>query len=177
MNSMNRRQVIVLLGGTTLAGCAGASGQIPLYVAALRAVGQQALLSLPQLKTAGLSGPTADTIAKALTEISTVGQAISDAASATDGQSTLIKIEGYINAIAPLAVPFAALVPGGALIGLVVAALPAIEFAVNLTVSLLTPPAKVLASTAPKPAGAARGVIAVLTPEQALAELLRRSGR
>ena len=165
-----------------LAGCPSAGTQVPLFVSAIKAIGQQALLSLPQLQAAGLSGASAAKAQTIVDQIEKIAGAISDAATATDGQSTLIKIEGYINALAPIVATFASLIPGGAVIGLVVAALPAIEFAVNMTVSLLTPTAKAIASSAPiVPAGPSGAVNSAAPPEVIAAtpylnELLHRAG-
>lgn len=162
---MNRRFIITAAAmlpiGYVVSGMSSCGGgvatQVPLYVAAIEAVGQQALLALPQLIGAGLSGTAASSATTIINQISNVGKAISAAATATESQNSLIQIEGYINALAPIVASFASVIPGGAIIGLIVAALPAIEFAVNLGVTLLSPQAQQLAATAPPVAAAPTG--------------------
>jgi hypothetical protein len=140
---------------------------------------------MPQLTKAGLSGATVTTVSTAITAISAAGNDISAAATATQGQSTLIQIEGYVNAIAPDVLPFVSLIPGGGILALVIAALPAIEAMLNFAVSLLSAEAKTIAvaATPPTPAPTSAARMAATAPganptsAAALAELLRLAGR
>ena len=181
MNPITRRDLIygaaLIPVGIALADCS--PNVEPTFVAALQAVGQEISLALPQLQKAGLSNNLAGTIAKAITAIEAAASGVGMATTATQGQSVLIQIEGDINAIVPVVAPFVALVPGGAIISLVIAALPAIEAMVNFGVSLLSNQAKQVAATAVVPTPAAGSLArseAPIDPAQAaLAELLRRA--
>ncbi len=134
--------------GIALASCAGGN-QVPAWVAAIAAIGREAVLILPQLVAAGLPGAAASQAAAIIGSIQNVAQTISAASTAAQGQAALGQIEIYINAVAPIVADYAGLVPGGSILGLIVAALPAVELAVNVIVDLLTPQAKALAGTAP----------------------------
>lgn len=182
MDQIDRRALLALAASAPiLAACP--AGQIPLYVSAIQSLGQDALLVMPQLTAAGLSGNAASTAANIVNGITAAAGIIGATSTQAQGATALTQIELYINALAPFAASFAGLVPGGSMIGLIVAALPAIEEAVNLVVTLITNEAKSLAATAPKPAAAMRSTAtvltgpALLTPNQALAELLRQAGR
>lgn len=168
-----------LLAGTallTVAACDQFTTQVPLWVSAIQAIGQETVAIMPQLTAAGLSGDAATHATSIIAQIQTATTAITTAATAAQGQSTLVQIETYVNALAPYIAQYAALVPGGSVIGLIVAALPAIELALNLAVNILTNEAKALAQTAPKPAAAVPGrAAAPLSPEQALQLLLQRA--
>lgn len=172
-NEMTRRAL--LLGTTALVGCSSINQAVPVWVAALQAVGEEFQLVMPQLQGAGLSGANA-AVATTVIQNAEKALAVIDATSTqTQGQSTLITVEQYINALAPLVIPFASLIPGGAAIGLIVAALPAIELAVNLGASLLSTQAQALAASAPKVASAVYGrASAPLTAQQALDILLAK---
>ena len=161
---MRRRDFLATLAaGTALAACAG---QVPVaqWVAGLQAVGQEFSLVAPQLQAAGLGGSALAQAQSIIGQIIAAAGAISNASAAAQGQSTLLQIEGYINALAPLVAPFAAGVPG---LGLIVAALPAIEALLNVT-SALVPATQQLVAAHPT---AAR-----MSAQQALAELLRQTG-
>jgi hypothetical protein len=164
-----------LLGGTALAGCTIGGVPIPTWITGLRAIAKEVQLVLPQLQAVGLIGNAALNVGVIADKIVAAIGAIGDAATLSQGQSVLTAVETYINALAPLVAPFVALVPGGAIISLIVAALPELEVLLNLAVTVLTPPTKALMTSAPRPAGAARGVVTVLTPNEALAELMRRA--
>ena len=172
---MNRRHV--LLSGASLivlAGCtAGGTNQIPLWVAGIQAVAQELTNDLPTiLQAAGASGSGAS-IQSIINKIVAAASAISAASTQVQGQGVLQQIEGYVNSLAPLVAPFAASVPG---LGIVIAALPAIELGLNVLTSFLSPQAKALGATvAPT---ARRGVaIGYLSPQEALAILLQRTGK
>lgn len=154
-------------GALMLAGCAGSStGSVSVWIAGLQAIETEVQALLPAIATA-TSVPAAT-----LTEITTILQGISTALSTVGtasttltGQSVLAQVEGYINALAPLILPFISVIPGGQYISLIVAALPAIETALNF-ISNLTAQALSLATAAPVVASARlRGPAAVaLTP-------------
>ncbi len=151
--NLSRRHLMLLAGGAAVAplvGCASVNSQVPSWVAALEAIATEAGSILPQLEAAGLSGADAAKAQQIVAEIQSALKVINIASSETQGQSALATVEGYINALAPLALPFVSLIPGGTVVGLIVAALPAIELALNFIVSLLTPQAKELAASAPK---------------------------
>src|SRR6185312_3303581 len=177
---LSRRRLLaataIVPAAVVLAACPGPVA-VPAFVAALQSVGQDVLLAMPQLLKAGLSGATAATVNTAINAISQVGNDVSAASTATQGQSALIQIEGYVNAIAPDVLPFLPLIPGGSIIAIVIAALPAIEAMLNFAASLLSAEAKAVAATAQVPAPAAstlRRMGATVDPSQAaLEELLR----
>lgn len=172
---MNRRHI--LLSGVAvvaLAGCTTAGpNPVPLWVAGIQAVAQEFTNDLPAiLQAAGASGSGAS-IQSIIDKIVAAASAISSASTQVQGQSVLQQIEGYVNSLAPLVAPFAASVPG---LGIVIAALPAIELGLNVLTSFLSPQAKALGATvAPT---ARRGVaIGYLSPQEALVILLQRTGK
>lgn len=190
--TIDRRRAIVLLGGTALvAGCVG--GADPTFqraVAALQAVAKEVVLVGPQF--AALTDPssgarlvpqsTLDQILGYDRQISAAAAAIQAAHDAAQGQDILIKVELYVNALAPIIEPFVAAAanaaaPGtGLIVALVFAALPEIELLLNVAVSQLTPLVKQIAQKAP--ASARVGV--VLAPAGGPAtpnvdELIRRA--
>jgi hypothetical protein len=183
MNQLTRRQALALMGTTTLAACAGGSALVPSWVGAIEAIGQQVALDAPQLKVAGLPAASLTQVSSIDGQIESAAAAIGAESTATQGQSTLIQIEGYVNAVAPIVEPFletaaGAAVPGGGFaIALIVAALPALEFALNMTVSQLTAQAQAIGAKAVLPASAVFGSGAMDRSQQALNELLRRAGK
>lgn len=134
-----------------LAGC-GILPVIPVasWVAGIQAIGTEIATLLPGL--AGIAGIPASTVAQItqiITEIEQIAAGIGIASSASAGQTALQAIEALINTLAPLLLPILSLIPGGAIIGIIVAALPAIEAALGMVISLLTPPAMALSARAP----------------------------
>ena len=156
MNKISRRALLgatALIPAAVLAGCSNGV-VVAQYVAAIRAVGQEAVNIVPELTAAGIKVPSQ--VAQYATDIVNVAGGIGSAATATQGASTLNTIEGYINALAPILVPIlSAAVPGaGAAIGLIVAAIPAIEALINVAAAQiqgLTAQAQTLAKDAPTP--------------------------
>lgn len=138
--------------------CNGTAGLLaPIAVSAFQAVGKEAVLIAPQLVQYGLSQADADNIVAGAKIVAAVAGAITGTSTALQGADTLSKIEAYVNAVAPIVAPFAPLIPGGTVIGLVIVALPEIEMAINFGASLLSQMAKQVAATAPPlPAAAAR---------------------
>lgn len=195
--NINRRHALALLGSTALlAGCTAA--QVAQWVAAEQAIAQEFTIVQPELIALGYNPAqkiTIDGVALDITGIAgliqNVTTALSAASTVSEGQSTLIMIETYVNAMTPVIWPvveplIVAANPGAGLtIGLIVAALPAVEgllnFAVDFGKTFLTAEAAQLAETAPKAATSLvfhRETGALLTPaEQALALLLARAGR
>ena len=134
-----------------LAGCAttNINGQVPIWVAAFQAILTEAASILPQLQAVGLTGNALSNASTIISEIKAALSAINAASTASQGMNVLQTVEIYINSLAPLVLPFVSLIPGGAVIGLIVAALPAIEAALNIVVTLLTPQAQTIAQSAP----------------------------
>jgi hypothetical protein len=159
---LTRRKFFLLASavpaGAALAGCATFDQQAPAWIAAMQAINTEISLIMPQLTAAGLSGTAAAQVSAILAQMQKALSAISVASTQAQGASVLVQVEQYINALAPLVLPFVSLIPGGSIIGLIVAALPAIELAVN-TISNLTATAVQLSTSAPPlPAsGAFRG--------------------
>jgi hypothetical protein len=204
----------VLLGGSALAlspllgACTQA--QTAAWVSAVQSIGQEFLVVQPELTALGVSPNASVTVPG--TSVSLNGQAITiagvsvpfsqlgpdannlaaalDAASsASQGQSTLITIEAYVNALTPIIWPIvqpivASASPGAGLaIGLIVASLPAAEqllnFGVDFSKTFLSGQAQQLAALAPPPAASLRfgGAAPTLTPsQQALVELMAKHG-
>lgn len=177
---IGRRDLLRASALTPLAGlmaCAGGSQAVPQWMTAIQAVGQEFALVLPQLQQAGMPASDAATAQQVIAQIQQAATAVGTASSATQGQSALIQIEGAINAIAPIALPFVSLIPGGSILGLIIVALPAIETMLNVTVSLLSAPAKQIAATAPAAAPTTpTAAAAPLDPAQALGIILRQTG-
>lgn len=152
---MNRRQFLALTGATALAGCAGLTTSVPIYVAAIQAIGKEAVSIMPQLESAATAlGIAIPANAPAIVnDIISVAGGVGNAATAAQGHDALTQIETYINTLAPLAVPIiTAFAPSaGAALGLIVAALPAIEGLVDIIITELTPLAQSLAQDAPAP--------------------------
>ena len=157
---MERRHFLLTTAGFAAFAGMGASCQVqqiaPIAVAAMSAFGKEIVLVAPQLEKFGLSDNADAQVKKYAQLMADLANGITTATPATEGQSTLTKIEDYINAVAPIVAPFVSLVPGGSIIGLCIAALPEIELLVNLGASLLTQAAKQIANTAPKPPAALR---------------------
>lgn len=178
----------------------GSCGTLPVvgaFVGPIEAIGQQITLDAPQFQSViatvpAYAGQAASLVSKVTgidTAIQAAAAAIGAASTQSEGQSTLITIETYMNALAPIVGPplqaaAAAAFPGGGLVvGLVIAALPAIEPLVNMTVDQLTAEAKALVAYAQVPAPTAEHVRMAATlggtadAHSALAELLRRAGK
>ena len=159
---MNRRHFLraarwlpigAVVGAPLLSGCSEFEAAAPVWVAAVEAIAKEAQLVVPQLAAVGLTGQTATNVTNIIAQIVAAAGVIGSASTQSQGTSTLTAIEIYVNDLAPLILPFLPLVPGGTIIGVIVAALPEIEVAVNFVASLLTPVAKQVAATAaPAPA-------------------------
>lgn len=190
MINHNRRNFLLASAGVFALGVAGCStsqtqnvnnvnSQVPGWVAALQAVATEVSSIMPQLTAAGLTGSAASKAQGIIAQIEKALGAIGSASTAADGQSVLATVETYINSLAPLVEPFVAAIPGGSIVGLIVAALPAIELAVNMLVTLLTPQAQALANTAPPltttTASAPFGLGALATSQQYLVMLEQRA--
>jgi hypothetical protein len=187
---MITRRTLLLTGASSiaLAACSTSTTttvntQVPVWAAALKAVLTEIVSVLPQLQAVGLSGTALTQAQTIIGQIETALSAIGAASSASQGATTLATVESYINALAPLVLPFVGLVPGGSVIGLIIAALPEIELALNFVISLLTPQAKSIAATAPPlPASApfnmfgmnSRGYLAMLEQRAASTRASRK---
>jgi hypothetical protein len=142
----------------------------PAWVAGLEAIATEAQNALNQLAAVGLNlnvtvtvGGVSMTVSQIISTIQTLAASIGSASTQAEGQATLTQIEDYINALAPLILPFVSLIPGGSIIGLIVAALPALETMLNIAVSILSPTAVQVAQSAPPaPTSAARAARATL---------------
>ena len=135
-----------------LAGCASGSGTTTsTWIAALEAIGTELASVLPLLQSSGAIPVAAISQATVIiNDILSVLAAINSASTMLTGYSVLTQIEGYLNALASVIAPYLSLIPGvGTVVGLIVMALPAIELAVNLLVSLISPQLQALASAAP----------------------------
>jgi hypothetical protein len=166
------------IAGGTLAGCAtGTPTTGAAWVTALESIASEIALAVPQLVEAGLGGNTLTSVQEVVAEIQQALSGVGAAITATAGQDVLVQVEGYINAIAPLVQPFLSLIPGGSIIGLIVAALPAIEALLNVAVTALTSVAQSLASSAPAVAasGKLRGTPSAALSQQYLILLEQRA--
>jgi hypothetical protein len=195
---ISRRRTFALLGGASLipllARCTPA--ETAAWVAAEEAIGQEFAAVAPELAGLGVNVNTSFTVAGQAVTVGGVAALVSNATSALSaasadsvGQTTLVKIEAYINtmtgAIWPVIGPVvsAASPPVGFTIGLIVAAMPAIEgmlnFAVDFGGTLLSADALALAKLAPQPASARftmhPGLVPVVSPQQYLNLLLQRA--
>lgn len=166
--SLSRRRLLVFGAGASmfaLAGCASSgttttTPNVSGWVTALQALAAEAGQIIPQLsQVAGFSSvePQVQQI------VAGIQQALSGVSSAwtqSQGQSALTTVENYINDLAPIVLPFVGMIPGvgtaGSVIGLIVASLPAIEAALNVALSALTPQATSLQQTAPPLPASAR---------------------
>lgn len=152
---MNRRNLLVSVAALPFlqlslpSSCSQVQQQLPTWLAGLQAVATEAAQIVPELTAVGLNGSALATVETAVSAIQKAVSALNAASTTLQGASVLVTIENYINVIAPVVVPFVAAVPGGATIALIVAALPAIEVAVNFGVSLLSPTALGLSTSAP----------------------------
>ena len=175
---------VMLPLGLALAGCAATTATtggttVTSAVTAIQAFGQYlAQTFLPALTGSGVSIPTSTltTISNIISGIGSAANAIGTAASATAG-STLATIENYVNQLAPVIQPFIAMIPGvGSIASIAFMALPAIEGLVNMASTLLSP---LVQSIAAQPAATSTPTAArvALTPQQALAILLQKTGR
>jgi hypothetical protein len=150
----SRRRLLILgasVSALALTGCATIPGQIPAWLQGLQAILEEAPSIIPQLQNFGLSGSALATAQQVVADIEQVLNGIGNATTAAEGLSILQQVETYINTLAPIAlavIPASVLGPAGTVIGLVIAALPAIEAGVNMLVSALSPIAKQIATPA-----------------------------
>ncbi len=206
---MNRRDfarnLTLVAGAPLLFGCTQA--QTAEWVAAEQALGQEFTVVAPELAQFGInaSGPVTIpsfkigniTVPPVTTTVQGVGSlasqltaAVGAASTVAQGQTTLIKIETYTNALVPVIWPVlspyvTAANPGvGLTLGLIVASLPALEgmlnFAVDFGGTLLSGDAQALAKLASPvaPVVTANRLGAALAPtsQDYLNELMRRAG-
>jgi len=177
----SRRNFLMLTAGAgalALAGCANGGSvttSIPTWVSAIQAIGTEVGQIVTQLPSS-VPAATASQIQTIISEIQQAASAVGAASTQSAGQSTLSQIEAYINDLAPLVLPFVSAIPGGSIIGIIVAALPAIEVALNMLISTLSPTAKTLVSTAPAlPASKKFGATPLQVSQQYLNLLLHKA--
>ena len=187
IQSVSRRRLLTLAAGgslaAVLAGCGTTGGgsttttTVSGWVQAFQALAAEAQLIVPELTAVGLGGNTLTSVQAIVGDIESVLSGVSTAMTQTQGQSVLAQVEGYINNLAPLVLPFVSLIPGGSVIGLIVAALPAIEVLVNFGISALTPVTAQLAASAPAPTASAKlkGSVAAPTAQQYLNLLIQKA--
>lgn len=161
--------------GLLLAKCSMPATQIAATAAAaIEAVGTEAANIMPELEKAGLSGADATTAQTVISEMESVANTVSATSTQAQGQAALTQIEDYVNALAPLVTPFLPMIPGGGTIGIIIAAIPAIEPLIDFGVSMLSAQAQALAAppaaTAPVP-----GMAPVSPAQAAMLELIRRA--
>ena len=134
----------------TLAGCGTTPVNPSVWIAGIQAIATEVGQIVGQLQAAGISAATIAQVQSIVASIQAAAAAVGTAVTQTAGQSILIQIEGYINALVPILQPFLSLVPGvGSILGIIVIALPAIEAALNIIVGALTPAAAALGALAP----------------------------
>jgi hypothetical protein len=147
------------------------------WISAIQAIGAEAGQFVTQLSS--VAGVPASVVSEAQTiiaEIQKAAAAVGSATTASVGQSVLQTIETYINDLAPLVLPFVSLIPGGSIIGLIVAALPAIEAMLNVAISNISSAAAQLAASAPAlPASAKFGAVSIPVSQQYLNLLLNKA--
>lgn len=173
--TLTRRHLLTLIAVAPVIGAVGCTEvQAAAWLAALQTLSQLFVSVEPELEGEGYNPAAPITVTvggvKTTTTVSGIAAlvqqvvtALGNAASASQGQSALITIETYVNALVPVIYPvvlpfIAAATPGGGFaIGLIIANLPAIEAALNFEVNiagnlvktLLTPQAQALAVLAP----------------------------
>jgi hypothetical protein len=148
---------------------------LPQWIQGIEAIGQQITSAIPALVTAGLPTSSLPTVTTVIGAIQDAASAISSASAATTGQSVLLKIEGFFNQLTPIISPFVAMIPGyGGIIALALQAIPALEGALNIGVSLLTPATSALAVPS-VPAGRMAMAAPPMSPDQALAALIAKA--
>ena len=188
IQSVSRRRLLTLAAGGSLAaflaGCGTTGGStttttttVSGWVQAFQALAAEAQLIVPELTAVGLGGNTLTSVQAIVGDIESVLSGVSTAMTQTQGQSVLAQVEGYINNLAPLVLPFVSLIPGGSVIGLIVAALPAIEALVNFGISELSSVTAQLAASAPAPTVSAKlkGSVAAPTAQQYLNLLIQKA--
>ena len=184
MRNLSRRTFLLASATVPLAGCSTISGIIgnttssQQIVTALQAVATEITQVIPQLsQVPGFAGNTLTAVQQVVAEIQQVLSGVSSAITQGQGQSILIQVENYINDLAPLVLPFVSLIPGGSIIGMVVAALPAIEAAAGVVASALSNLSKSIATSAPPlPASARlRATTPISTSQQYLNLLEQRA--
>lgn len=139
-----------------LAGCATSGGTTTFNVAAfaqaIQAVSDELGAVLSALPTGTIAASTLSTIHTIIASIQTVATGVSSVVTPAAGANLLTTIEGYINELAPIVLPLLSAIPGigpaAGILGIVVAALPAIEAMVGM-VTALFPQTQTLASAAP----------------------------
>ncbi|MDE2426324.1 MAG: hypothetical protein KGO96_10510 [Elusimicrobia bacterium] len=181
------RRAVLFTGATgvlaaVLTACSGTtpSPTAPAWVSIAQSIAAGLGAAVPGLEGVGLSTTTGGEITTAANSIARLLAQLPAVPTAAQGQSIVTTIENDINTFAPLITPFAALIPGGATIGLVVAALPALEAAVNLATSLTSTALSLATTATPKTAGGARGAhgpAPQLSPQAALVLLRQRLGQ
>jgi len=177
---LSRRKFIALSGvaaiAVPLAGCAGLPFTPTLVqsaVTAIQAIGTEITQFLPQISSvAGISTSTVSAIATVVGLIQQAASAVGTATTQSSGAAILTQIETYINDLAPLVLPFLSLIPGGNILGIIIAALPAIEAAVGIVSQLITQAASLAATAPPLPASARFGIGAAGSVSQAYLNLL-----
>lgn len=172
------RRMLLLSGAAavTVAGCSTLSNWTTITqqaVTALQAIAAEITQIIPQLVSAGLGGNTLTAVQNIVTEIQSVLSGVTTAITNGQGQSILIQVEDLINQLAPLVLPFLSAIPGGSIIGMIVAALPAIEALVGVAITALTNLAQSLASSAPAVTSSRyRGRLRKAVPSQAYLQML-----
>lgn len=165
--NINRRMAFA--APLLVSGCAaptgGGTSEIPIWASEIGTLGATITELTPEMVAAGMPQSAATAMGTIVSNITKAASALNVASTTSQGQSTLGQIEGYINALIPIITPFLSLVPGGSVITIILAGLPAIELALNFA-SQLSPAAQALVAAKP---GAAR-----LSPSQAMVLLAQR---
>lgn len=165
MRMLSRRTLLMASAVAPLAGCSTLNSfvgntTVPQWVTALQAVAAEVGQILPQLQQyVSVPAATASEITAAVSGMQQVLSGVSTSWSQAQGESALQQIETYINNIAPLVLPILTAagvsIPGGAIISLIIASLPAIEAAVGMVLSALSSTSVQVAQVAVPPSSAA----------------------
>ena len=139
-----------------LAGCATTGGtttfNIGAFAQAIQAVSDELGAVLSALPTGSIAAGTLATIQTIIGDIKTVASGVGSVTTPAAGTSLLTTIEGYLNQLAPIILPLLSVIPGigpaMGILGIIVAALPAIEALVGM-VTALFPTTQTLAASAP----------------------------
>jgi hypothetical protein len=183
LTSRRRLMSLMLAAGVsmTAAACAGnnvnttISTIAPALLAGLEAIGTEVSQILPMIQSVGANIPasTVSAIQTAITGIEAAVSGIGAASSASNGASILQTVETYINDLAAALSPFLSLIPGvGPIIGLIVAALPALEAVAGIIISLVQPVAAAFKTLAPPLPASARLKASVTGASQQYLNLL-----
>lgn len=138
-----------------LAGCAGGTTTFNVagFAQAIQAVSDELNQVLGSLPVGSIPAATLATIEKFIGDIKTVAAGVASVTTPQAGQSLLITIEDYFNQLAPIILPLISVIPGigsaASILGIIIAAMPAIEAIVNMLITALTPAAQSLAKAAP----------------------------